>query len=34
MTIASTGNSTDYGDLNNTMQYQGGASDNHGGLQG
>lgn len=33
MTIASTGNTADWGDLKNNMQYQGGASDNHGGLQ-
>jgi hypothetical protein len=34
VTIASTGNATDWGDIANNMQYQGSASDNHGGLTG
>ena len=34
MTIASTGNTADWGDLSIKRQYNAGASDGHGGLQG
>ena len=34
VTIATTGNATDYGDATTAMKTHSGATDSHGGLQG